>query len=71
MAEGIYQRAGESANALLTDFDEASRLRSRLGDEPLPADQRIQWMERLVSARRTAQESAAVLSQVEGLILQL
>ncbi|MFC9278107.1 hypothetical protein [Streptomyces collinus] len=71
LAEGIYQRAVEAANALLADFDEASRLRSRLGEEPLPADQRIQWMERLASARTTAQASATVLSQVETLILQV
>ncbi|AGS72312.1 hypothetical protein [Streptomyces collinus] len=71
LAEGIYQRAVEAANALLVDFDEASRLRSQLGEEPLPADQRIQWMERLASARKTAQDSATVLSQVEALILQV
>jgi hypothetical protein len=71
LAEGIYQRAVEAANALLVDFDEASRMRSQLGEEPLPADQRIQWMERLASARKTAQDSATVLSQVEALILQV
>ncbi|WP_225847308.1 hypothetical protein [Streptomyces sp. HPF1205] len=71
LAEGIYQRAVEAAKALLTDFDEASRLRAQLGEDPLPADQRIQWMERLASARGTAQDSVTVLSQVEALILQM
>ncbi|RCG24216.1 hypothetical protein DQ392_03595 [Streptomyces reniochalinae] len=71
LAEGIYQRAVEAANALLADFDEASRLRSRLGEESLPADERIQWMERLAAARTTAQASATVLSKVETLILQV
>ena len=71
LAEGIYQKAVEAANDLLADFDEASRLRSRLGEEPLPADQRIQWMERLAIARKTALESTTVLSQVEALILQV
>lgn len=61
----------EAANALLEDFDEASRLRSQLGEDALPADQRIQWMERLASARKTAQDSATVLSQGEALILQV
>ncbi|MCG6495708.1 hypothetical protein MCM47_15480 [Kitasatospora sp. A2-31] len=71
LAEGIYQRAIDAANALLADFDEASRLRLRLGEDPLPADQRIQWMERLALARGKAQESATVLSQAETLILQV
>jgi hypothetical protein len=71
LAEGIYQRAVEAAGALLVDFGEATRLRLRLGEDPLPGDQRIQWMERLASARETATESASVLSQVEALILQL
>ncbi|MFI6875799.1 hypothetical protein ACIBL6_20435 [Streptomyces sp. NPDC050400] len=71
LAEGHYQRAAEAANTLLTHFDEARRLRSQLGEEALPADQRIQWMEHLASARKTAQDSATVLSQVEALILQL
>ncbi|WP_327287981.1 hypothetical protein [Streptomyces sp. NBC_01198] len=71
LAEGIYQHAIGAANALLADFDEASRLRSGLGEDPLPADQRIQWMERLASARETAQKSATVLTQAEAMILQV
>jgi hypothetical protein len=71
LAAGNYQRAIEAAAALLSDFDEASRLRDRLGEEPLPADQRIQWMEQLASARAKAQESAGVLGQAETLILQV
>ncbi|MFI7351507.1 hypothetical protein ACIBSR_35260 [Streptomyces sp. NPDC049936] len=71
LAECSYQRAVEAANALLVDFDGVSRLRSQLGEEPLPADQRIQWMERLASAQKKAQDSATVLSQVETLILQV
>ncbi|MFF7081257.1 hypothetical protein [Streptomyces lavendulae] len=71
LAVGIYQRAIEAANALLADFDEASRLRHRLAEDPLPAEQRIQWMERLASARAKAQESAGVLGQAETLILQV
>lgn len=71
LAESIYQRAVEAVNTLLADFDEASRLRTRLSEEALPADQRIQWMERLASARESAQGSATALSRMEALILQV
>jgi hypothetical protein len=45
LAEGSYRGAVAAADALLADFEEACRLRSQLGEESLPADQRIAWME--------------------------
>ncbi|MGW4541688.1 hypothetical protein ACWEOP_27965 [Streptomyces chartreusis] len=71
LAEGSYRRAVAAADALLADFEEARRLRTQLGEDPLPADQRITWMEKLVKARDAAQTSVAALEQVENLILQI
>ncbi|MEU2354349.1 hypothetical protein ABZ599_15510 [Streptomyces misionensis] len=66
-----YQRAIDSAHTLMTDFEEARRLRAQLGAESLPAEQRIEWMEKLAKARESAQGSVTTLSQVEALILQI
>lgn len=71
LAEGSYQSAVAAADALLADFEEARRLRTQLGEEPLPADERITWMEKLVKARDAAQTSVSALEQVESLILQI
>ncbi|MFF3609747.1 hypothetical protein [Streptomyces sp. NPDC002463] len=72
LAEGSYQSSIAAADALLADFAEARRLRTQLGEEPLPADERITWMEKLVKARDAAQTSSvSALGQVESLILQL
>jgi hypothetical protein len=65
-----YQRAVDSAHTLMTDFEEARRLRAQLDAEALPAEQRIEWMEKLAKARESAQGSVTTLSQVEALILQ-
>ncbi|MCL3998755.1 hypothetical protein [Streptomyces lavenduligriseus] len=66
-----YQRAIDSAHTLMTDFEDARRLRAQLGAEALPAEQRIEWMEKLAKAREAAQGSVTTLSQVEALILQI
>ena len=55
----------------MTDFEEARRLRAQLGEEALPAEQRIEWMEKLTKAREAAQASVTTLGQVEALILQI
>lgn len=68
---GSYQRAVDSAHTLMTDFEEARRLRAQLGEEALPAEQRIEWMEKLTKAREAAQASVTTLGQVEALILQI
>ncbi|MFB7447591.1 hypothetical protein [Streptomyces sp. NPDC056194] len=70
--EGSYQSSIAAADALLADFAEARRLRTQLGEEPLPADELITWMEKLVKARDAAQTSGvSALNQVESLILRL
>ena len=71
LVEGGYECAVRSAEALLADFETARRLRAELDEEPLPADQRIEWMEKLTKARSSADGSVAALQQVEALILQL
>ncbi|MFF9785136.1 hypothetical protein [Streptomyces nigrescens] len=71
LAEGSYRSAVAAADALLVDFKEARRLRTQLSEEPLPADQRIDWMEKLEKARDAAQTSVSALDQVESLILKL
>ncbi|MFC9398062.1 hypothetical protein ACFTWS_33620 [Streptomyces sp. NPDC057027] len=50
VAQGSYQSSVAAADALLADIAEARRLRTQLGEEPLPADERITWMEKLVKA---------------------
>ncbi|MFF4433289.1 hypothetical protein ACFYZ4_29545 [Streptomyces sp. NPDC001513] len=71
LVEGAYERAVGAADTLLSDFETAQRLRKELGEEPLPADRRIEMMERLTKARGAAEASVSALAQVEGLILQL
>ncbi|MGW7587641.1 hypothetical protein [Streptomyces rubiginosohelvolus] len=71
LVEGSYQRAVDSAHTLMTDFEEARRLRAQLGKGRLPADQRIEWMEKLSKARDAARASVTSLDQVETLILQI
>ncbi|MEU4730395.1 hypothetical protein [Streptomyces sp. NPDC023588] len=71
LVEGSYQRAVDSAHTLMTDFEEARRLRAQLGEDPLSADQRIEWMEKLSKARDAARASVTSLDQVETLILQI
>ncbi|MFC8699614.1 hypothetical protein [Streptomyces parvus] len=71
LVEGVYERAVQAADALLSDFETARRLRSDLGEDPLPADQRIEWMEKLTKARGAAEASISALNQVEALILKL
>ncbi|MGW7469296.1 hypothetical protein ACWGJT_32675 [Streptomyces xantholiticus] len=71
LVEGSYQRAVDSAHTLMTDFQEAHRLRVQLGEEALAAEQRIEWMEKLTKARSAAQASVTTLEQVEALILQV
>ncbi|WP_438453076.1 hypothetical protein [Streptomyces asiaticus] len=71
LAGDNYQRAVDSAHTLMTDFEEARRLRAQLGEEALPAEQRIEWMEKLTKAREAAQASVTTLGQVEALILQI
>ncbi|HJD81106.1 hypothetical protein [Kitasatospora aureofaciens] len=71
LVEGAYQRAIAAASELTAGFNEAIDLRAQLGEEPLPADQRIQWMEKLTALRDAAQGSAAELENVEALILKL
>ncbi|MFC9490430.1 hypothetical protein ACFTZM_30685 [Streptomyces hydrogenans] len=71
LVEGSYQRAVDSAHTLMTDFEEARRLRAQLGEESLPPEQRIEWMEKLSKARDAARASVTSLDQVETLILQI
>ncbi|WP_405141971.1 hypothetical protein OG589_32740 [Sphaerisporangium sp. NBC_01403] len=71
LTAGAYERAVQSADALLADFETARRLRDDLEEQPLSADQRIEWMEKLTKARSTAEASVGALQQVEALILQL
>ncbi|MFI6104228.1 hypothetical protein [Streptomyces sp. NPDC051310] len=71
LAEGSYQRAGDAARNLKADFQEAIELRTLLGEDPLPAEERIQWMERLAALREAAQNSATELVEVEALILKV
>lgn len=55
----------------MTDFEEAHRLRVQLGEDALPAEQRIERMEKLTKVRAAAQGSMAMVEQVEALILQV
>ncbi|MET9977636.1 hypothetical protein ACFYOI_14630 [Streptomyces microflavus] len=55
----------------MTDFEDALRLRAQLGEGRLPAEQRIEWMEKLSKARDAARASVTSLDQVETLILQV
>lgn len=59
------------ADALLASFETARRLRDDLEEQPLSADQRIEWMEKLTKAHSTAEASVGALQQVDALILQL
>ncbi|MGR6914316.1 hypothetical protein ACU635_08690 [[Actinomadura] parvosata] len=71
VAASIYERAVQGAEELLGDFETAHLLRIQLEEEPLSADQRIEWMERLAKVRNAAQASVAALQHAETLILQL
>ncbi|MGW5928790.1 hypothetical protein ACWF2L_21450 [Streptomyces anulatus] len=71
LVEGSYQKAVDAAHTLMTDFEEAHRLRVQLEEEPLPAEQRIEWMEKLSKARAAAQASVTTFEQVETLILKV
>ncbi|MFK4272521.1 hypothetical protein [Streptomyces milbemycinicus] len=71
LAGNSYQRAVDSAHTLMTDFEEARRLRAQLGEDALSAEQRIEWMEKLTKARDAAEASVITLGQVETLILQI
>ncbi|WP_371604678.1 hypothetical protein OG345_40000 [Streptomyces sp. NBC_01220] len=71
LVEGGYQKAVDASHTLMTDFEEAHRLRVQLEEEPLPAEQRIEWMEKLTKARAAAQASVTTLQQVEALILKV
>ncbi|WP_063737424.1 hypothetical protein [Streptomyces sp. RTd22] len=71
LVEGSYLKAVDAAHTLMTDFEEAHRLRVQLGEEPLPAEQRIEWMEKLTKVRAPAQASVTTLEQVEALILKV
>lgn len=71
LVAGSHQRAVDPAHTLMTDFEEARRLRAQLGEEALPAEQRIEWMEKPTKAREAAQASVTTLGQVEALILQI
>ncbi|MER5796185.1 hypothetical protein [Streptomyces sp. NPDC001980] len=71
LVEGSYLKAVDAAHTLMTDFEEARRLRVQLGEEPLPAEQRIEWMEKLAKVRAAAQASVTTLEQVEALILKV
>ncbi|MER6917067.1 hypothetical protein ABT354_35950 [Streptomyces sp. NPDC000594] len=71
LVEGSYRQAMDSAHTLMTDFEEAHRLRTDLNKDALPAEQRIEWMEKLTKARAAAQASVTALEQVEALILQV
>ncbi|MEV0424802.1 hypothetical protein [Streptosporangium canum] len=71
LTAGVYDQAVQSAETLLADFDTARQLRILLEEQPLSADQRIEWMEKLTKARSAAEASVGTLQQVEALILQL
>ncbi|MGW3185737.1 hypothetical protein ACWDD9_41355 [Kitasatospora sp. NPDC001119] len=71
LVEGSYERAASAARELMAGFKEAIDLRTQLGEEPLPADQRIQWMERLTALRDATDGSAAELADAETLILKM
>ncbi|MFJ7277142.1 hypothetical protein [Kitasatospora sp. NPDC098663] len=71
LVEGSYRIATAAAQELMTRFNEAIDLRTKLGEDPLPADQRIQWMEKLTALRDAAHTSAAELESVETLILKM
>lgn len=71
LTQNGYQRAVDAAHTLMTDFEEARRLRAQIGEDPLPAEQRIEWMEKLAKAREAAQSSVTTLGQIETLILQI
>ncbi|MET8276376.1 hypothetical protein [Streptomyces sp. NPDC005096] len=71
LVEGSYQQAVDSAHTLMIDFEDARRLRVQLGEDALPAEQRIEWMEKLTKVRAAAQASVTTLEQVEALILQI
>ncbi|MFJ2218244.1 hypothetical protein ACIQVO_38615 [Streptomyces sp. NPDC101062] len=71
LVEGSYQNAVDAAHTLMTGFEEAHRLRTQLGEERLPAEQRIEWMEKLSKARAAARASVTTLEQVEALILEI
>ncbi|WP_432070895.1 hypothetical protein [Streptomyces sp. AA1529] len=71
LVESGYQQAVDSAHTLMTEFEEAHHLRVQLGEDALPAEQRIEWMEKLTKARAAAQASMTTLEQVEALILQV
>ncbi|MEU3568787.1 hypothetical protein AB0E96_10240 [Kitasatospora sp. NPDC036755] len=71
LVEGSYQLAASAARELMGRFGEAIDLRAELEEEPLPADQRIQWMEKLTALRDAAKAGAAELENVETLILKL
>ncbi|MEV7283003.1 hypothetical protein AB0O01_00280 [Streptomyces sp. NPDC093252] len=47
LAEGNYQKAVDASHALMTDFEEAHRLRVQFKEECLPPEQRIEWMKKL------------------------
>ncbi|WP_329082426.1 hypothetical protein [Streptosporangium sp. NBC_01469] len=55
----------------MASFETARRLRDDLEEQPLSADQRIEWMEKLTKANSTAEASVGALQQVDALILQL
>ncbi|MFD8382273.1 hypothetical protein ACFV2X_27755 [Streptomyces sp. NPDC059679] len=69
--EGVVGVAVLAEPVVVPDFEEARRLRAQLGEEALPAEQRIEWMEKLTKAREAAQASMTTLGQVEALILQI
>ncbi|MFB7189388.1 hypothetical protein ACFCZT_29625 [Streptomyces sp. NPDC056230] len=71
LVEGSYLKAVDAAHVLMTDFEDAHRLRVQLGEDPLPAEQRIEWMEKLAKVRAAAQTSVTTLEQVEALILKV
>ncbi|MEU3976757.1 DEAD/DEAH box helicase [Streptomyces bacillaris] len=71
LVEGSYLKAVDAAHVLMTDFEDAHRLRVQLEEEPLPAEQRIEWMEKLAKVRAAAQASVTTLEQVEALILKV
>ncbi|MFD9561241.1 hypothetical protein [Streptomyces sp. NPDC059994] len=71
LVESGYQQAVDSALNLMTDFEEAHRLRVQLEEDALAAEQRIEWMEKLTKARAAARASVMTLEQVEALILQV
>ncbi|MET9347522.1 hypothetical protein [Streptomyces termitum] len=71
LVEEGYQRAVDSAHTLMTEFQEACRLRVQVGEDSLPAEQRIEWMEKLSKARDAARAGVTSLDQVETLILRI